>query len=120
MIGCVLSTEYVDQENCLPVTSASTRPYLGLTLVAPITIPISSTTSTIAGPCKSTPATEFGASVDKHIAIFERVTLELVEPATQRISISFHIGTWVPVSAGLTVQLVKPVIGKIGTYWLPV
>jgi hypothetical protein len=84
-----------------------------------ISIP-STTTTTIASSCERSTTSKLWTSVDKNITIFKGIPLELIKTTAQRIAILFEIGSWVPVSAGLTVKLVESVIDEFAIYWLPV
>jgi hypothetical protein len=85
-----------------------------------VSISIPSTTSTITSSRERSPSSKLRTSIDENIAVFEGIPLELIETATQRIAVFLHVGSRVPVSTGLTIQLVKPVICKVVTYGLPV
>jgi len=85
-----------------------------------VSISVPSTTSTIASSRERSTSSKLWTSIDKNITILEGIPLELIETATQRVSISLHVGSWIPISTGLTIQLIKPVIGEVVTYWLPV
>jgi hypothetical protein len=108
-----LLTKSMDSKDCLPAEVPAS-------LMTAVSISIPSATSTITSSRKGSAASKLRTTIDKNIAVFEGVPLELIETATQRIAILLHIGSRVPVSAGLTIQLIKPVIGEVVTYWLPV
>jgi hypothetical protein len=106
----------MDYQGCLLEEDS----YAHASLMTTVSISIPSTTSAITSSRKCSTSSKLGTSIDKNIAILKGIPLELIETATQWIAILLEIGPRIPVSAGLTVQLVKSVIGEFVIYWLPV